>query len=260
VGCYAVHLGNCKGGMSKEHYISRSVLEIAGKTVQTSGFPWQKLDQAQEIGIEALTSRILCSHHNSRLSPLDKTGREFLSALKSIFDEAIGNENFGHEVFSVDGDKLELWLLKILCGVFVVSGTVEVPEKWVGILFQREPFAEDSGMHIFGAPSSATWFFNLVRIISVGDKSGNISGAKFGIGGLAFLLAFGKPQFSEEGMQSLYRPGSIVIQNEANTKRLDFSWPTGKGTGSVHLQITGRVGAVDSKYRPVVMPNSNKNV
>jgi hypothetical protein len=31
-------LGNCKGGMSREHYISRSVLEIVGKTVQTSGF------------------------------------------------------------------------------------------------------------------------------------------------------------------------------------------------------------------------------
>jgi hypothetical protein len=261
VGCYAIHLGDCKGRMSKEHYISRSVLKIAGKIVQVSGFPWQKPDEPQEVGIHALTSKILCSHHNSQLSPLDETGKEFLSALKSIFDEALANENYAHEDFSIDGNKLELWLLKILCGVFVVSGTVKVPERWIEILFQREPFAEGSGMHIFGAPGSAGWFFNLVRIISVGNKSGKISGAKFGIGGLAFLLAFGKPQFSEEGVQSFYRPRRIVIQKEANEKRLGFLWPHGEGTGSVHLQVVASIEespkGVKPKYRPIVAPNGD---
>jgi hypothetical protein len=211
----------------------------------------------QEIGIDALTSKILCNHHNSQLSPLDKAGREFLSTLKSIFDEAFGNKNFAHEVFSIDGDKLELWLLKILCGVFVVSRTVEVPEKWVEILFQREPFAEGSGMHIFGAPGTASWFFNLLRIISVVDTRGKTSGAAFGLGGLAFLLAFGKPQFSEEGIQSFYRSRCIVVQKEANTKQLDFSWSHGQGIGSVTLQISGTIEGLDARYRPIVMPSMN---
>ena len=86
MGCFAVHLGDCSGGISKEHYVSRSVLAIAGNTVQVSGFPWQEPDEPLEIGIGALTSRILCSHHNSELSPLDETASKFLRALKTSFD------------------------------------------------------------------------------------------------------------------------------------------------------------------------------
>lgn len=259
MGCYAVHLGDCIGGISKEHYISRSLLELAGKTVQVSGFPWQEPHEPMEIGIGALTSRILCSHHNSELSPLDETGRIFLPAVKSSFDEAVGNEIFAHEVFSIDGIKLELWLLKILCGIFAASSTVEVPGRWIEILFEREPFPEDSGMHIFGEPGSSGWFFNLVRVISVQDKKGDIAGAKFGVGGLALLLAFGQPLFSEEGIQSLYRPQSIVIEKDAHTKRLDFSWPGSKGAGSLHLKIANPINEGDSKIRPIVMPNRKQN-
>ena len=33
--CYAVHLGDRAGGLSKEHYVSESVLEIAGTLAGT---------------------------------------------------------------------------------------------------------------------------------------------------------------------------------------------------------------------------------
>ncbi len=259
MGCYAAHLGDCMGGISKEHYISRSVLEIAGKAIQVSGFPWQKSHEPSEIGISALASRILCSHHNSDLSPLDEAGSKFLRALKSSFDEAFRDGDFAHEVFFIDGDKLELWLLKVLCGIFKACSPVEVPQRWIEILFQRQPFPEGCGMHIFGEPGSSGWFFNLLRVISVRDKKGDLAGAKFGIGGLAFLLAFGRPLFSEEGIQSLYRPKSIVIEKDCNTRRLDFSWAHSEGGGHVQLQIARPIGNGDSKYRPIVKPNRKRN-
>lgn len=37
--CYARHFGDCAGGRSKEHYVSESVLEVAGSAIQISGFP-----------------------------------------------------------------------------------------------------------------------------------------------------------------------------------------------------------------------------
>ncbi len=80
------------------------------------------------IGINTLASRILCSHHNSLLSPLDKTASEFLLALKSSFDQAFTNGEFAPAVFSIDGIKLELWLLKILCSIFAISRNFEIPE------------------------------------------------------------------------------------------------------------------------------------
>lgn len=257
--CYAIGLGDCEGGISREHYVSRSVLEIAGKTVQISGFPWQEPDTTLEVGIGALASKVLCRRHNAELSPLDETGRKFVTALKSCFDEAIENEPINTEVFSIAGDRLELWLLKMLCGLFAAHRTLEAPEGWTRILFQREPFPEGSGMHFFGEPGpSAGWFFNVVRIILVRDKRGVIAGAKFGVGGLPLLLAFGKPLFSEEGMQSVYRPDGIVIEKDAKTKRIDFSWSDSEGAGSVHLHIVGPALDGESGVRPFVQPDTKQ--
>jgi hypothetical protein len=73
------------------------VLEIVGKAVQITGFPWQDVDEMKNVGIDALTSGILCVHHNSELSPLDEAGRSFLHALKSTFDQACTNDEFNEE-------------------------------------------------------------------------------------------------------------------------------------------------------------------
>jgi len=235
--CYAAQLGNCSGKLSREHYISRSVLEIVGKTVSVSGFPWQTSDRSMEIGIEALTSKILCEHHNSELSPLDNIGAEFLRSLKSSFDGSVNNSKFNDEAIDIDGLKLEAWLLKILCGIIVVSGTAKVPQEWIEILFQNRSFPENSGLYFFGSPGMAKWSFNLVRIFSVQDKTGKIAGAKFGIGGIATLLAFGKPIFEEHGIEFLYRPASLVFQKDSNIKRFDFSWGNHQGYGSVNMRI-----------------------
>jgi len=256
MGCYAIHLGDCAGGMTKEHYISHSVLEIVGKAVQVSGFPWQRPDEPMQISTSALSSRILCRHHNSELSHLDETGATFLHTLKSSFDQAVAQKEFTSEVFSIEGEKLELWLLKILCGIFSATGAVAVPKTWVNILFEREAFPNASGISIFGTSGSASWFFNLIRVISVRDKEGDIAGAKFGVGGLALLLAFGKPLFTEKGMQALYRPKSIVMEKGGNAKRFDFSWPSNEGGGSLHLRLTGRIRAGTSRIRPIVEPDN----
>jgi len=258
VNCYAAHLGNCLGGTSREHYVSRSVLEIVGGNVQISGFPWQQPAQQMEVGIGALVSRILCNHHNSKLSALDETGNEFVRALKSSFDEALGNEQYVGEEFSISGEKFELWLLKILCGIIAVFGK-PVPKRWVDILFQKEPFPKGSGMHVFSELGRVSWFFQLVRVIPVLNKKRGIAGAKFGIGGLALLLAFGKPQFEEKSIQSMYRPRSIVIEKKENAKRINLSWPCGTEGGSIHLKLERCIEQEESNYRPIVMPDRKEH-
>ncbi len=100
--CYAKNLGNCQGLITREHYISKSVLEIAGKKIQVSGFPWQENNKPIDIGINSLASNILCEFHNSQLSPLDENGRKLLFALKTSFDQAISNEIFSAEIFAID--------------------------------------------------------------------------------------------------------------------------------------------------------------
>jgi len=86
--CYAAPLGDCAGGGSGEHYISRSVLELVGTAVRGSGFPWQAQGTRQDIGIASLSANILCRRHNQQLWHLDETGKMFVRALKTIHDNA----------------------------------------------------------------------------------------------------------------------------------------------------------------------------
>lgn len=252
--CIAAHLGDCTGGTSAEHYISRSVLRLAGKAVRVSGFAWQQPGQATDIGVGSLTSKRLCRHHNEQLSPLDEEGRRFLAPLKHTHDEASGEAEFSNEAFLVDGDKLELWLFKVLCGILAASRAYPVPKEWIEILFQRRPFPEGAGLYIFGEPGPATWYFNLLRVISVRNNRGDLAGAKFGIGGLALLLALGTPRFHESGVESIYRPARLQIHRGRNIKEFLISWSRYQGSGSVFLRIEGAISADHPGPKPIVRP------
>ena len=251
--CYAEHLGNCNGGISKEHYVSRSVLEAAGGEIQVSGFPWQEKNETKKVGINSLVSKVLCSYHNSELSSLDASGSSFLEALRSIFNTTIEEREFSNEIFNLDGKKTELWLLKIFCGLLATSKVTKIPGRWVEILFEKELFPDGSGLHIFGETGRGIWFFNLVRVFSVQDtNSTNIAGAKFGIGGLAFLLAFGRPNFSESSMRSILRPDKLSFEKNCKTKEINFTWGEYQPGNSIKIRIEGLVQKGQTNDRPIV--------
>ena len=250
--CYAVHLGDCAGGLSKEHYVSESVLEIAGTAIQVTGFPWQRSGETAQIGAASLAAKILCKRHNEQLSPLDSVAKVFLSGLKSSFQEASENR-LSNSTYQTSGCSFELWLLKVLCGLLPLC-KVAVPHTWVDILFQREPWPAGAGLHIFGAPGAASWYFTLVRIISVTttEDPSRIAGAKFGIGGLALLLAFGTPRFTELGMQVLYRPASLLIERDGKQNQHVLSWDDHGAHGAMTLRVTGATASTTEGPRPIV--------
>jgi hypothetical protein len=253
VTCYAVHLGDCAGSLSKEHYVSESLLEIAGTAVQVTGFPWQSGGEPAQIGTASLAAKILCKRHNEQLSPLDTVAKVFLSGLKASFQEASENR-LSNSTYQTSGSSFELWLLKVLCGLLPLW-KVAVPHTWVDILFQRSSWPLEAGLYIFGTPGMASWHFTLVRVISVmstGDPS-RIAGAKFGIGGLTLLLAFGTPKFTEPGMQALYRPASLLIERDGKQNRHVLSWDDHDAYGTMNLRITGEI-ASGAGPRPIVEP------
>ena len=61
--CSASALDECSQDQSREHLISASIFPGA-KAVSVSGFPWCK-NEIQTIGLANLTSKILCTKHNS---------------------------------------------------------------------------------------------------------------------------------------------------------------------------------------------------
>src|SRR5947207_11468886 len=64
-GCYLKGLGDCSRNISREHYVSRDVLNVLQTTGQVgiAGMPWLASNENQTVGIEALTAKILCARH-----------------------------------------------------------------------------------------------------------------------------------------------------------------------------------------------------
>lgn len=118
--CFLQGYGTCGKRLSREHYISEAVLKqlASGKTVALGGLPWQPERTLQSIGIGALQARILCEGHNSALSPLDEEAGRLLRTLDAI-------DKSHREVAplsSFDGQRVERWLLKIICGLVAGQG------------------------------------------------------------------------------------------------------------------------------------------
>ena len=125
-GIAAAWLGECSERISREHYISRSVLESVGQAVRISGFPWQEPGETKDVGTSALTAKILCDHHNSLLSPLDSAANELIIGLKDAYEASV-NGNLSNGTFSLPGVQIEKWMLKVLVGFFKLSPRFQVP-------------------------------------------------------------------------------------------------------------------------------------
>jgi hypothetical protein len=84
-GCYMAETADCGEGLSREHYISRSLIDAP--EVRVRGMPWQR-KAFERYAPDNLTARILCRRHNSALSPLDAHAKRFFLALEAGLQHA----------------------------------------------------------------------------------------------------------------------------------------------------------------------------
>lgn len=229
--CYAAYLNDCDAKMSGEHYISESVLKLAGGAVRVSGFPWQRPNTHSDIGIGSLKSQILCKHHNEILSPLDGEGLKFVKGLKRTYSELSERQELSETTISINAELLELWFLKVFIGCLVVSGLKDIPKTWIDCLFQKIELPDDFDLYFPMKLGLTKWEFSLIKMDSIDNLNGHIAGAKFIIGGLPLLLTFGPPVSSKFGFNYLHRPSGIVFGINDKKKGIQFNW-----TKYVHSQ------------------------
>ena len=86
---------------------------------------------------------------------------------------------------------------------------------WLEILFRDRPFPEHHGLHLFGKLGPAGSISTSLGS-SASSMQGNIAGAKFGIGGIPILLAFGEPHFEDPGTSSFF-PTRIRLRSAWGT-------------------------------------------
>lgn len=237
--CYAKHLGGCTH-KSREHFISRSILEIIGP-FNIQGFPWLKSGGVGAASAGSLTATVLCDHHNSSLSTLDFEAARFLRHLMLLDSKSTPQQL--EEIpatLSIEGTLLEKWLLKTLCGVmasgnFLIDGKafgkVQPSEYLVNLLFSNEPWMKGVGLYADYSGRARVSAHQGVGYDPVTARSGthaHIVGIDVHFWGfpLRGLFATYEDGRSLEG----HRPEKFRVVNQEVSREIVFVWPDGSTT------------------------------
>lgn len=259
--CYGRASNDCSEAITREHWISEAVLEHVrdqDSGVVVGGMTWLAKGETKQIGIGALTSRILCDRHNFALSPLDAMAGQFFAAMRddgrSLIDHGPEGE-FPCAFTMISGPMLELWLLKVLWGA-AETGTVRLGEsvayrfrlgvtttQLAEILWRGAPWPKHWGLYV-PAPSTplerATKMGSTeIRFVFAGPE---ILGGGMVFAGIDFLLAFERPD-----VPTVYRPGALTFQRRdyRNWKMMALCWPD---AGHTPINVKSERGRGDDPY------------
>src|SRR5574341_289240 len=246
--CYARSLCDCSGQLSREHYVSASVLKLLGTEHRISQTSWLSAgQQSKPLPVGALGSNILCERHNRSLSDLDSCAATFFAELLQAF--SISSGHVAPRKVSVDGDKLEKWVLKAVCGA-AASGNLtenghrivkEPPRDWLSILFSGADWESETGLHIRQASMTPHPGYSIGPVYDV-DKMWAGGGIEFA-GVELFVLLDSQTdkriveQSTNQVSHLIYRPGTIRVESSMQTTEIELQWRTWIPTKNVLYQI-----------------------
>jgi hypothetical protein len=223
--CWAKTLGDCGGGISREHSISECV--YPDQKVIVSGFDFCK-DAPKEMHINSLTAKILCRDHNSRLGQeVDHVGGDLFKSVRAFTEHRnrqaeYPSVNWTQRHYKIDASRLERWFLKIMIGIgfsgslTIGSGDLEagvIPPKLVRIAFGLEQFSLGQGMYVAFRDKETFQLEDRFRYTAKAIEQ-NLRMGYFLIHGLRFYLNLqetnGRVYQSIEGSNVFYRQAHFV--------------------------------------------------
>lgn len=238
--CYMKSTANCSTKLSREHYISKSILSQFER-LQVSGFPWQAPHENIEYGVEALTSKVLCTRHNSSLSPLDTAAghafRQITDAMIYVTKKSLARQT---EFFLVSGDALELWGIKTLLGLFTakiasakkvaLAQNFEIDYETACRALSGFGLNSPLGMYIHHEGEKVILGIGVSPLTSHREKV--MGGLRVNLLGVNFDFILDRrganPQFFEE--RKFFRPWILDLNGSRRTARIVFTWTSHRKT------------------------------
>jgi hypothetical protein len=224
--------------MSKEHYISKAVLEVLSQDgrLQVSGFPWLPPGITKWVSPAALQSHILCERHNSALSPLDSLASRFFRSLWRVNEEFAGSmASTQNRLFLFNGYDIERFMFKWLCGLLVSESASTpqgkllarpVPESLLRYLYCQESLASDWGMYCDAEIGKAWESVGGVGFAPLADEL-RVYGCLWYLTGLKFIFVIHSPPKDKRGSlleHTNYRPKEIAFTNGKCEKVILMAW------------------------------------
>jgi hypothetical protein len=233
--CYARALHDCSVKLSREHYVSASVLELLGDDHTIANASWLPPgEQSDPLPTGALGSKILCQRHNESLSPLDAHAKIFFTELLRALSN---DEQAPNRRVSVDGDRLEQWVLKACCGALASGNLVEKgqaivrepPRRWLEILFRESRWEQGAGLYI----RQAQMIPHLGYAIGPVYVEERWVGGGIEFAGVEFFVLLDSGALrrileqSSGGVSDLvFRPGAIRIESPTRRTEIEMEWQT----------------------------------
>lgn len=229
--CYLRATSNCGDNISKEHYISRSVLssvEEAG-TQKIAGMPWQTPETFRILPTDSLVAKVLCERHNAALSPLDAEAGRFIRTIGG-YDRDFHEKPYHTEITLCCGEELEKWMLKTVCGMVAAQAVARdgvqleatIPDSWVSILTGEQDWPRLWGMYV-AVPKgiayhySSFWFKPFLH-----PDTGQVMAAELTINGIVCYLLLGRPD--RPSAWGIHRPRTFIFERDGVEKFIEVSW------------------------------------
>ena len=202
--CYLSPLGGCCKKMTREHFVSRNILE----RITTSKLRFENAGHffggknLVEISVDDFCAKVLCDNHNSALSVLDTAaGRTFLT-VEGLERDCKGISASGPRVSSLhisSGIDMERWMVKVYCGLAAAkkirsasgktlqSAALErhLLESLVGSAALRDPLGLYVNRFVGQTLQPGTLSFGTIMLTEGSDEVG---GLMLSLGVMTFVL------------------------------------------------------------------------
>lgn len=243
-GCYMAETADCGGGLSREHYISRGLID--GPELRVRGMPWQQ-EEVAHYSPDNLVARILCRRHNSALSPLDAHAIRFFLAVEAGLNHAQRRSlSRQSQFFMTSGDGLELWAMKTLASLYASEIDFTTPghrfrdfEPPMGQIVVELSSPNPRSLMKLSLPITQDAHEERVgrRAVSIGpivdDENGQLSALLVRMHGIALVFNIDLPAEDSLPENEVARPDMIDLIGIGRTSRVFLSWGKRRREGGI---------------------------
>ena len=231
--CYARQLSDCSNEISGEHFMSEGVLQLlAGSTpgVEVRGASFQRGNPHPLLTRPAsLKAKVLCTRHNSALSPLDDLAKILFRFLLDVEELAPQTPR----ALLVRGPDIERWMLKALCGALaskVADAKLSLAarhtfpnRRLLDVLFGDDEFLTPHGLYLDRHQS--VFQVGPHASLRISSTETDVHALRVGVLGIGFVLSTGassEPRLTPD--QYVYRPGDVALVRDHNASTVYMGW------------------------------------